>query len=185
MAERCRVSLAGYKKWENLGQISITGLSKLAKGIQVLVPNMPPFEFVKIEDEDFLSWLEETLRGLQEPPVTASDRALVQLISDWELWKALGGSTALSFMLRQKLTEYREDLDKEDWIAVIRLLQAGQLKESEWQFKDPEVMARRMRFKAPKGTVLSESQWAKIERIVGEEIVKLQAEAKQKGKENE
>lgn len=183
MARLCGVSYNGYKEWETKGKSSVKALYAIREGIKVCAPSLPDFDILRIEEPDFPDWLEAQLKGVKATPLSASERALDDLIRDGELWKSLGGSTALSLALRAKLSDYRDDLDKEDWVAVIKMLQGERKAEEEWKFKDPQVLARRARFKAPKGFVLTDRQWAKIERIITEEVIRLQIEDKGKGEE--
>lgn len=149
----------------------------------VVCPDLPEFDMLRIEEPDFPEWLEGQLKGQLKRGLNNSERALDDLIKqDWELWKSLGGTTAMHLALRSKLGKYRDDLDKADWIDILKLLQQGRLSEEESKFVDPYVLARRARFKAPKGFVMTDRQWAKIERIIEEEVRKLQDEDREGGK---
>lgn len=180
MARLCGARYETYKTWESRGKWSHQTLYAIKEALKIACPELPVFDLLRIEEADFPIWLEENLKARKERGISGSDQALRDLIEDWEVWKALGGNVRLHHTLREKLPIYREDLDKEDWIAVIRLMQAGKLAEQEWEFTEPDVMARRVRFKMPQGGVLTDDKWEKIQRIVREEIAKMQGEEKHK-----
>lgn len=155
-------------------------LYAIREGIRVCAPELPEFDILRIEEPDFPGWLEVQLKGVKAMPLSMSERGLDELIKDGELWKSLGGSVATHMALREKLGIYRDDLDKTDWIDILKLLGSGRLKDEEHKFIDPLVLARRARFKAPQGFVMTDRQWAKIEKIIEEEVRKLQDEDRKK-----
>ena len=145
-------------------------------------PNIEQFDILRVNEPDFPDWLEAQLKNFKATPLSQSELGLSELVKDGELWKSLGGSTAVHMALREKLGSYREDLDKADWIDILKLLVSCRLKEEEYKFIDPNVLARRARFKAPQGFVMTDTQWRKIERIIEEEVRKLQDEDRREGK---
>lgn len=158
--------------------MSLNTLYAVKNAIQTICPEISEFDILRLEEADFPEWLAAELGRAGRRKLSQSERSLDELIGSGELWRALGGDAALSQRLRGLVGRYRADLDQNDWIAVITMLREGQEGSREWEFMPAESLT--LRFKMPKGGRLTSAQRARIQRIVNEEIAKLQTEEKRK-----
>lgn len=182
MARACGVSLAGYKRWER-GEVSVKSLYSFIQGIRRLVPELGPIEVSEAQRLGFGDWLRRELGKLRtgESTISPSAAALEELLAEGTARAVLGIHQPLAEHLRDLLKKYRADLDRDDWIVIVKMVQEGREAEEEWKFTDPSVVKAQMYFKSTR--VLTTEELRKVERIVQSALLELQAEEKKQRQE--
>lgn len=185
MASICGVTISGYQKWEWRGEMSISSYYKWLQGIRKLVPELGTIEIQETQKVGFAEWLRRELKRIKtgEVNVSLSERSLDDLLADGKAREVLGIGQQVGEYLREKLKQYRNDLDKDDWIAIVRMVQEGREGQDEWKFADPSVISSRYYLKVPKGTVVTRELDQKIQRIVQSVLDEAQQLEKKKREE--
>lgn len=180
-AEMVGVSLVTYSRWENGKEESDSAYVKVVKWINDYFSKHSVV--ITVDDLRGVGLVAKIRRQIDEslhPDVDPHHYArwsLGELFKDVGTCRMLKVNQAMKAELEELLPSLRGDIDKEDWVNLIKVRSAGRWAEEGWKFTDPGVLSERIYFKSTR--LLKDHERKKIEQIVRSVVEEEQKKEKQ------
>ena len=181
------VTVQSYGAWENNRNHTDASYGKVVAWINgYFVKHNVSVTVEDVTGPDLVKKIREQIElSLHGPEPDAKSYARwtleTQLFKDVGLCRVLGITEAKQQELRNLLEIVRGDLDKEDWIDLFRIREAGRWEQDGWMFTDPTIVSQRVRFKSDRK--LTDAELEKVNKIVQSVVNEVQAEEKKKRSE--
>lgn len=179
LANDLSVSQKSVSSWERDAKHSQTSYKKVA----AVLNHMFPGSRISVTSDDVAS--EGLVRKLQEQlgeaisgmtkinevdPRRFSRKDLEEILTDEQARRILNIDDQRAGVLRGMVDGLREDVERSDWLDIIKALDAGTLDEILWRYQDPDVRRVTVFYKSPRRLTTKERD--AFQKLVDEEIEK-------------